>query len=126
MNKNSLMLVDDLFPKVIQEVLKDYPSIRESVKIYREFSDFDSEYQPQQVNVYFDDCWVAGWKSNSQVDAMPNLLLTATARSEVVEIEVDGEPGLILVQGVEVLNRIEKIPGHQLWLVDKEGLRKHQ
>ncbi|MBW4595397.1 MAG: hypothetical protein KME46_21450 [Brasilonema angustatum HA4187-MV1] len=121
MNKNLLITADNLFPEVVQEVLKDYPSIRESVDTYRDFSKFETSYHPQQVNVYFDDCWVAGWKSNGQVDAIPNLLLTATARPEVVEIEVDGEPGLILVQGVEVLNRIEKISGHELWLVDFEA-----
>jgi hypothetical protein len=121
MNTNLVMNAEYRFPEVVQEVLKDYPSIRESVETYREFSDFDSEYHPQQVNVYFDDCWAAGWKSNGQVDAMPSLLLTTTARPEVVEIEVDGEPGLILVQGVEVLNRIENISGHGLWLIDQEA-----
>lgn len=106
------------FPEVVRNVLQDYPSVRESVNTFRQVPDFDETYRPSEVNVYLDDCWVAGWTALGQVDAIPHLVLPAKSRPEVVEIEVDGEPGLLLVLGIVVLNRIEKIPGHELWMVD--------
>lgn len=113
--------VVNIFPGIVKEVLKDYPSVRDSVDTYKDAADFDSSYRPQEVNLYFDDCWVASWNSQSKVNALPALPLPISTRPEVVEIEVDGEPGLILVLGVEVLNRIEKIPGHELWMVNSDN-----
>lgn len=113
--------VVNLFPEIVKEVLKDYPSVRDSVDTYKDSPDFDSLYHPQEVNLYFDDCWVASWNSQSKVNTLPALPLPISTRPQVVEIEVDGEPGLILVLGVEVLNRIEKIPGHELWMVNSDN-----
>jgi len=120
MSNPVVSLAAQLFPEVVRDVLKDYPFVRESVDTYREESFFDTSYRPQEVNVYFDDCWVASWNRRSSIDGIPNLIMPSTSRPEVVEIKVDGEPGLILVLGVEVLNRIEKIPGHELWMVERE------
>lgn len=111
------VLADYFFPEIVRDVLKDYPSVRESVDTYRESPVFEETYRPSEINIYLDDCWVTGWTSKGQVDGIPNLVLPATSRPEVVEIEVDGEPGLLLVLGIVVLNRIEKIPGHELWMV---------
>ncbi len=123
MQTNVVSLADYLFPEIVKDVLKDYPCVREEVDAYRESEPFDEAYRPAEVNIYFDDCWVASWNRKGQVDAIPNLILpSATSRPEVVEIEVDGEPGLILVNGVVVLNRIESIPGHELWMVDQERM----
>lgn len=120
MPNNVVSLADYLFPGIVKDVLKDYPSLASSLEIWRESETFDKAYCPTEVNIYFDDCWVASWNRKGQVNAMPNLILpNTTSRPEVVEIEVDGEPGLILVLGVEVLNRIEKIPGHELWMAQK-------
>lgn len=120
MPHNVVSLADYLFPEIVKDVLKDYPSLASSVDIWRESEAFDESYRPTEVNIYFDDCWVASWNSKGQVNTIPNLILpNTTSHPEVVEIEVDGEPGLILVLGVEVLNRIEKIPGHELWMAQK-------
>ncbi|MBD1930078.1 hypothetical protein H6F74_28205 [Trichocoleus sp. FACHB-90] len=120
MSSNLVSLANHFFPEVVRDVLKDYPSVRNEVAAYMETPVFDASYRPQEVNLYFDDCWVASWSREGQVAQIPNLQLPSTSRPEVVELEVDGEPGLILVLGVEVLNRIEKIPGHELWLLEKQ------
>lgn len=120
MSSNVVSLANHFFPEVVRDVLKDYPSVRDEVAAYMENPVFDASYRPQEVNLYFDDCWVASWSREGQVAQIPNLQLPSTNRPEVVELEVDGEPGLILVLGVEVLNRIEKIPGHELWLLEKQ------
>jgi hypothetical protein len=108
-------LTHSIFPEVVAEVLADYPSIAQLLEIYGERPPFSSTYRPQKVNLYFDDCWVASWNSLGAVNQIPEL--PSNCRPEVVELEVDDEPGLILVNGVVVLNRVEQIPGRHLWLV---------
>lgn len=120
MSSNVVSLANQFFPEVVKDILKDYPSVRDEVAAYMDAPVFDASYRPLEVNLYFDDCWVASWSREGQVAQIPNLQLPFTSRPEVVELEVDGEPGLILVLGVEVLNRIEKIPGHELWLFEKQ------
>lgn len=120
MTSSVVSLSNYLFPEVVREILKDYPSVREEVDTYREAEAFDETYRPNEINIYFDDCWVTSWNRQGKVDGIPMLIMPHTTRPEVVEIEVDGEPGLILVNGVVVLNRIESIPGHELWMINSD------
>lgn len=108
-------LIRSLFPDVVREVLTDYPSVIQSVETYLERPSLPHGYRPQEVNLYFDGCWVASWNTFKKVEEFP---FSSQTQPELVEMEVDGEPGLILVNGVVILNRVEEIPYHYLWMVD--------
>jgi hypothetical protein len=97
-------------------ILEFYPSVNESINQYEQSPEFDKFYQPKEINVYVNDCWMAGWNDKGEVNSMSELKMPANSGAEVLEIELDGESGLIIIGGFEVLNRIKNLLSTNLWM----------
>lgn len=113
--------IEPLEVNEVNVILELYPSVNESISQYRDLPEFDKNYQPKEINVYVDECWMAGWNEQGEVNAIPNIQLPANSSAEVLEIEVDGQSGLIIIGGYEALNRIKNLLAKHLWMDESDN-----
>lgn len=89
--------------------LADFPTLSEDLAAVISKPPFPFDYQPDTIEVFFDEIPVYTWMNGETVLDIP---ISQDSVPDAVEIGIDGELGFVILGDQIILNRIKNLALH--------------
>lgn len=89
--------------------LADFPTLAEDLAVVISKPPFPSGYQPETIEVFFDEIPVYTWMNGETVLDVP---VSQDIEPDAIEIGIDGELGFVILGNQLILNRIKSLAIH--------------
>lgn len=89
--------------------LANFPTLAEDLAAVSSKPPFPSGYQPESIEIFFDEIPVYTWMNGETVLDVP---VSQDIEPDAIEIGVDGELGFVILGDQLILNRIKNLAIH--------------
>lgn len=97
------------YPKITHDAyrrLADFPTLAEDLAAVISSPPFPINYQPETIEIFFDEIPVYTWMHGETVLDVP---VSQDTEPDAVEIGIDGELGFVILGDQLILNRIKNL-----------------
>lgn len=103
-------------PAEVEASLARYPELAEEVRRFYNEPPLPVGYEYHRVDIYLDDVLSLTWLAGEVINYWP--LEDLDYQPEAIQFDVDEQPGYLMINGVELINRVQNLsvlPFAELW-----------